>query len=338
MWLEGYLKTYKKCLVMVSHSQDFLNGVCTHIILLSNRKLTYYTGNYDTFCKTVAENEVIQSKKHAKEQEGACLVVAGMTGRPLSSLKQTSSTSRSSLPPAARTRTWCAKPSRSKKSWTRCMKPASRRLWCGSLSAARRSASRLQPRPAQRKERTFNFDFPDCDKLPPPVLPFVGVSFSYSGKKEEYLYEDLNLGIDCDSRVALVGPNGAGKSTLLKLMVGDLTPSEGVITRHPHLSIGRYYQHSADLLDMNATVLEFFKNTYPNTTTFVRDEEQWRSFLGRYGISGKLQSTKIEQMSDGQKSRIVIATICMANPNLLLLDEPTNHLCAVRCRRAFTSP
>ena len=181
-------------------------------------------------------------------------------------------------------------------------------------------------RPPQKKERTFTFEFGACDKLPPPVLPFTDVSFSYNGKKEDHLYENLNLGIDCDSRVALVGPNGAGKSTLLKLMVGDLTPTQGTIARHPHLSIGRYYQHSADLLDDNATVLEFFQRTYPNTVTFVRDEEQWRSFLGRYGVSGKMQSTKIGQLSDGQKSRIVIATICMANPNLLLLDEPTNHL------------
>ena len=136
-------------------------------------------------------------------------------------------------------------------------------------------------------------------------------------------YENLNLGVDCDSRIALVGPNGAGKSTLLKLMVGDLTPTEGTVTRHPHLSIGRYYQHSADLLDDEATVLEFFQRTYPNTLTFTRDEEQWRSFLGRYGVSGKVQSTKIGHLSDGQKSRIVIATICMANPNMLLLGACT---------------
>ena len=102
-------------------------------------------------------------------------------------------------------------------------------------------------------------------------------------------------------------------------MVGDLTPSEGTVTRHPHLSIGRYYQHSADLLDENASVLEFFKATYPNTLSFVRDEEGWRSFLGRYGVSGKMQSTKIGQLSEGQKSRLVIATMCMAHPNLLLL-------------------
>ena len=109
-------------------------------------------------------------------------------------------------------------------------------------------------------------------------------------------------------------------------MIGDLSASEGTVTRHPHLSIGRYYQHSAELLDENASVLEFFKSTYPNTLTFVRDEEGWRSFLGRYGVSGKMQSTKIGQLSEGQKSRLVIATMCMAHPNLLLLDEPTNHL------------
>lgn len=60
--------------------------------------------------------------------------------------------------------------------------------------------------------------------------------------QEDYLYTHLNFGIDCDSRVALVGPNGAGKSTLLKLMIGELTPSEGTVTRHSHLTIGRYHQ------------------------------------------------------------------------------------------------
>jgi ATP-binding cassette subfamily F protein 2 len=69
VWLEGYLRNYKKCLILISHSQDFLNGVCTHIIWMTHQKLTYYTGNYDTFCKTVTENEVIQAKKHLKEQE-----------------------------------------------------------------------------------------------------------------------------------------------------------------------------------------------------------------------------------------------------------------------------
>ena len=53
------------------------------------------------------------------------------------------------------------------------------------------------------REPTLTFKFPECSRLAPPVLPFDGVSFSYSGKKEDYLYENLNLGVDCDSRVAL---------------------------------------------------------------------------------------------------------------------------------------
>lgn len=157
-------------------------------------------------------------------------------------------------------------------------------------------------------------------------MPFIDVSFSYSGKKEDYLYKNLNFGVDCDSRIALVGPNGAGKSTLLKLMVGDLSPVEGTINRHAHLSIGRYYQHSVDVLDPEKTVLQFFQSTYPNTMTFKKDEDEWRSFLGRYGVSGKMQTTKIAHLSDGQKSRIIFAMISLGNPNLLLLDEPTNHL------------
>ena len=48
--------------------------------------------------------------------------------------------------------------------------------------------------------------------------------------------QDLEFGIDCDSRIALVGPNGAGKSTLLKLMTGDITPTKGTVSRHSHLS------------------------------------------------------------------------------------------------------
>lgn len=50
-----------------------------------------------------------------------------------------------------------------------------------------------------------------------------------------------------------------------------------------------------------------------------RDVDGWRAFLGRYGISGKLQTTKISHLSEGQKSRIVFGILCMKNHNLLLL-------------------
>lgn len=287
VWLENYLAQYKKCLVVISHSQDFLNGVCTHIIWLTHCKLTYYTGNYDTFVKTVAENEVVQMKQYQKEQED------------IKHIKE--------FIASCGTYANLVKQAKSKQKILDKMEEAG------------------LTKPVQR-EKTFTFSFPECTKLPPPVLPFINVSFSYSGKEEDFLYKDLEFGIDCDSRVALVGPNGAGKSTLLKLMTGDLTPVKGSVTRHPHLSIGRYHQHSVDQLDESKTVLEFFQATYPNSPTFKREVDEWRAFLGRYGVSGKLQTTRIGMLSEGQKSRLVFAMMCMKPNNLLLLDEPTNHL------------
>merc|ERR1712240_516499 len=69
VWLEEELKKFKNILVLISHSQDFLNGVCNRIIHFHNKKLTYYSGNYDAFVKTKKEVEENQMKKYNKEQE-----------------------------------------------------------------------------------------------------------------------------------------------------------------------------------------------------------------------------------------------------------------------------
>jgi hypothetical protein len=55
-------------------------------------------------------------------------------------------------------------------------------------------------------ERGITIEFPACGKLVPPVVAFTDVAFSYSGEKKDYLYTKLNVGLDSDSRVALVPP------------------------------------------------------------------------------------------------------------------------------------
>jgi ATP-binding cassette subfamily F protein 2 len=69
VWLEDYLSKWDKILFMVSHSQDFMNTVCTHIVHHTKKRLDYYSGNYDMFVKVREEKEEEQEKRFKQEQD-----------------------------------------------------------------------------------------------------------------------------------------------------------------------------------------------------------------------------------------------------------------------------
>ena len=93
------------------------------------------------------------------------------------------------------------------------------------------------------------------------------VSFAYPNS--EPLYHNLDLGIDLQSRIALVGPNGAGKTTFVKLMTGELQPTSGAVRPHSHLRMAKFTQHFEDVLDLEQNALEWIHALYPKVFTCV---------------------------------------------------------------------
>ncbi|XP_056121601.1 ATP-binding cassette sub-family F member 3 [Rhinichthys klamathensis goyatoka] len=170
------------------------------------------------------------------------------------------------------------------------------------------------------KESEAVLRFPDnFEKLSPPILQLDEVEFGYS--PDQRLFKGLSVSADLESRICIVGENGAGKSTVLKLLMGELTPIDGVRYAHRNLKIGYFSQHHVDQLDLNVCSIELLLNRFPGQT-----EEEYRHQLGRYGITGELATRPVASLSGGQKSRVAFAQMTMPCPNFYILDEPTNHL------------
>jgi ATP-binding cassette subfamily F protein 2 len=286
VWLEEYLKTYNRILICISHSTDFLNAVCTNIVEFTPKKgLAYFSGNYDTYTKTKAELEVNQMKAYEKQQ----VEIAHM--------KQFIAS--------------CG-------TYANLVKQAKSRQ---KILDKMEEAGLIEP---VVRNKEFKFRFESCGKLPPPVLSFTQVDFAYSGDMtKDPIYKKLEFGVDTDSRIALVGPNGAGKSTLLKLMLGNLSPTSGTVTRHTHLKLANYSQHSADQLDLEVSAIDYLRKLFPE---LPQDISHWRQSIGRFGLTGSSQLCPIGQLSDGQRARIVFCQLALSGPNMILFDEPTNAL------------
>ncbi|WP_176037373.1 ribosomal protection-like ABC-F family protein [Brucella tritici] len=169
-----------------------------------------------------------------------------------------------------------------------------------------------------RRRQTVAFDFAPAPRSGEDVVSLKGVHKTYGSRT---IYDGFDFMVRRRERWCIMGINGAGKSTLLKLVAGAAEPDKGNVNIGASVKLGYFAQHAMDVLDGDATILEWLEERFPKA-----GQAPLRALSGCFGFSGDDIEKKCRVLSGGEKARLVMAAMLFDPPNFLVLDEPTNHL------------
>ena len=177
---------------------------------------------------------------------------------------------------------------------------------------------KMKPINALVENAVTKFSFPTPAELRPPLVVINKGKVGYNGKT---VLNRLSLRIDAEDRIALLGANGEGKSTLSKLLANKLTLMSGEYFATNKLRIGYFAQHQLEELSEKDSAYRHIMNLQPGMT-----EIELRNRLGAAGFKNDIVDLPVENLSGGQKARLLLLISTINAPHILILDEPTNHL------------
>jgi len=291
VWLEEWLASeFKGALLMTCHDREFMNRIVNRIIEVAGQTVTTYSGDYDFYLREreIRREQLLASYRRQQEMLA----------------KEEDFIARF----AARVSHAAQVQSRIKKL---------------------EKIERIQLPPEQKVVR-FEFAEPprsgdDVVRMESlsKVWPSVAGSMDGSGVtgQERSVFGGVTGVIRRQEKIAVVGVNGAGKSTFLKVLAGQVTPSNGTVSIGANVLPGYFSQHSMELLDPDFTVFETVQAVIPTGNIGVI-----RNLCAAFLFQGDDVDKRIANLSGGEKSRVVLATLLAQPLNFLILDEPTNHL------------
>lgn len=160
------------------------------------------------------------------------------------------------------------------------------------------------------------------ERLGTKILELHNISKSYG---EKTILSKFSYNFNRQERLGIVGPNGAGKSTFLKLIMGEETPDQGKIVIGDTVVFGYYSQENIQV-DEDMKVIDVIREVAEFIPLEKGRELSAAQFLEQFLFPRSMHFNYVHKLSGGEKRRLKLMKVLMANPNFLILDEPTNDL------------
>ena len=179
----------------------------------------------------------------------------------------------------------------------------------------------LMAQPKERAKSEIDIAI-GAKRLGTKIIELNSISKSYSGRK---LIDDFTYLLKRNDRIGIIGENGSGKTTLLEIITDRIKPDSGEIEIGQTVHIG-YYDQESRALNEEQRVIDYIKEVAEYVTTADGSQITASQMLEKFLFAPAAQYSFIANLSGGERRRLYLLRILMAQPNVLLLDEPTNDL------------
>ena len=286
-WLEDFLSRYPRAFMFVTHDRQFLRRLANRILEIEGGQIFDWSCDYETFLQR-KEAELEASEKQDK-----------LFDKKL-----------------AEEEVWIRQGIRARRTRNE-----------GRVRALKKMREERQQR--REKTGTSNLQIQEGIRSGNVVVRAQDVGFRYPAEGQQgdvrpAVLSGFTATIFRGDKVGIIGPNGAGKTTLLRLMLGELSPTEGQIQVGINLQVV-YFDQLRDQLREDLTVEEAVADGY-QTVNVNGKARHVLGYLQDFLFDAERARTKIGHLSGGERNRVLLAKLFTKPANVIVLDEPTNDL------------